>query len=72
MTAMSISQESGAVEADQAETEEGDDEDTSNSTGEPHVSLHHLHKVREIVCFCHLSYRSLLITLALIVRSLFI
>uniref|UniRef100_A0A3B3BJF7 Zgc:77486 n=1 Tax=Oryzias melastigma TaxID=30732 RepID=A0A3B3BJF7_ORYME len=32
MTAMSISQESGAVEADQAETEEGDDEDTSNST----------------------------------------
>ncbi|XP_023810298.1 AN1-type zinc finger protein 5 [Oryzias latipes] len=32
MTTMSISQESGAVEADQAETEEGDDEDTSNST----------------------------------------
>lgn len=47
MTAMSISQESGAVEADQAETEEGDDEDTSNSTGEPHASLRHLHKVTE-------------------------
>uniref|UniRef100_H2MPD3 Zgc:77486 n=1 Tax=Oryzias latipes TaxID=8090 RepID=H2MPD3_ORYLA len=32
MTTMSISQESGAVEADQAETEEGDDEDTSNTS----------------------------------------
>lgn len=42
MTTMSISQESGAVEADQAETEEGDDEDTSNSTGKPHISRHFL------------------------------
>lgn len=33
MTAMSISQESGPVDSDRAETEEGEEEGTSNSTG---------------------------------------
>ncbi|TKS74497.1 Zinc finger protein 5 [Collichthys lucidus] len=33
MTAMSISQDSGAVDSDRAEAEEGEEEGTSNSTG---------------------------------------
>lgn len=36
MTAMSISQDSGAVDCDRAEAEEGEEEGTSNSTGKHH------------------------------------
>lgn len=36
MTAMSISQEPGAVDSDRAEAEEGEEEGTSNSTGKCH------------------------------------
>lgn len=36
MTAMSISQDSGAVDSDRAEAEEAEEEGTSNSTGKHH------------------------------------
>lgn len=36
MTAMSISQDSGAVDSDRAEAEDGEEEGTSNSTGKHH------------------------------------
>lgn len=36
MTAMSISQDSGAVDSDRAEADEGEEESTSSSTGKRH------------------------------------
>ena len=55
MTAMSISQDSAAVDSDRAEADDGEEEGTSNSSGKHHrdqrspfskpVPTHHLHIV---------------------------